>query len=72
MRLVGAAPRLEELHQLFSRAILVPFAIAFDDLEQLVGRLGAVALGVERGRQIEGGTPADREPYLPLRREPKR
>jgi membrane protein len=27
---------------------------------------------IERGRQIEGGTPADREPYLPLRREPKR
>ena len=26
---------------------------------------------IERGRQIEGGTPADREPYLPLRREPK-
>ena len=27
---------------------------------------------IERGRQIESGTPADREPYLPLRREPKR
>jgi membrane protein len=27
---------------------------------------------IERGRQIVGGTPADREPYLPLRREPKR
>jgi len=27
---------------------------------------------IERGRQIEGGTPVDREPYLPLRREPKR
>lgn len=27
---------------------------------------------IERGRQIEGGTPADHEPYLPLRREPKR
>jgi membrane protein len=27
---------------------------------------------IERGRQIERGTPADREPYLPLRREPKR
>jgi membrane protein len=26
---------------------------------------------IERGRQIEGGTPADREPYLPLRHEPK-
>jgi membrane protein len=27
---------------------------------------------LERGRQIEAGTPADREPYLPLRNEPKR
>jgi membrane protein len=26
---------------------------------------------IERGRQIEGGTPADSEPYLPLRRKPK-
>ncbi len=26
---------------------------------------------IERGRQIEGGAPADREPYLPLRHEPK-
>jgi membrane protein len=27
---------------------------------------------IERGRQIEVGTPPDREPYLPLRSEPKR
>jgi membrane protein len=27
---------------------------------------------LERGRQIEGGHPADEEPYLPLRAEPKR
>jgi membrane protein len=26
---------------------------------------------IERGRQIEGGTPADREPYLPLRHKPR-
>ncbi|MFZ0040594.1 MAG: YihY/virulence factor BrkB family protein [Solirubrobacteraceae bacterium] len=26
---------------------------------------------IERGRQIEGGHPADREPYLPVRNEPK-
>jgi membrane protein len=26
---------------------------------------------IERGRQIEGGHPAEREPYLPLRNEPK-
>src|SRR5438105_11671748 len=51
--LVGAAPRLEELHQLLARAIFVPLAIALDDLEQLIGRLGPVALRVQRGRQIE-------------------
>jgi membrane protein len=27
---------------------------------------------IERGRQIEGGHPAEREPFLPLRSEPKR
>jgi membrane protein len=27
---------------------------------------------IERGRQIEGGLPADREPFLPPRNEPKR
>jgi membrane protein len=26
---------------------------------------------IERGRQIEGGHPAEREPYLPRRDEPK-
>jgi len=26
---------------------------------------------IERGRQIEAGHPVDREPYLPLRNEPK-
>src|SRR5215208_8091840 len=40
-RLVGAAPRLEELQQLLARAVIVPLAIALDDFEQLVGRLSA-------------------------------
>src|SRR2546423_1422741 len=51
-RFIRAAPRLEELHQLLARAVIVPLAIALDDFEQLVGRLRAVALGVERGRQV--------------------
>ena len=42
--LVGAAPRLEELHQLLARAVVVPLAVALDDFEQLIGRLGALAL----------------------------
>src|SRR6476659_2454761 len=52
-RFVDAAPRLEELHELLARAVIVPLAVALDDFEQLVGRFSAVALGVERGRQIE-------------------
>src|SRR5882724_1007300 len=52
-RFIGAAPRLEELHQLLARGILVPFAVALDDFEQMVGRLGTIALRVQRGRQIE-------------------
>src|SRR5438270_9537347 len=52
-RFVGAAPRLEELHQLPSRAVIVPLAVALDDFQQLVGRLGALALGVERSGQVE-------------------
>src|SRR4051794_17817134 len=51
--LVRGAPRLEELHQLLSRAVLIPFAVALDDLEQLLGCLGALAAGVERGREVE-------------------
>src|SRR3954453_18976377 len=50
---VHAAPRLEELHQLPAGAVLVPFAIAPDDFQQLVGRFGAVAFRIECGRQIE-------------------
>src|ERR1019366_9778177 len=47
--LIGRAPRLEELHQLLSRAVLVPFTVALDDFEQLMGRLTALAAGVECG-----------------------
>src|ERR1700716_1108883 len=59
-RFIGAAPRLEELHQLLACAILVPFAVALDDFQQMVGRLGTVALRVERGRQIESGLMIER------------
>src|SRR5215475_3606725 len=52
-RLIGAAPRLEELHQLLARAVVVPFAVTLDDLEQLRGRLRALALRVQRGGKVE-------------------
>src|SRR5438270_610878 len=47
-RFISAAPRLEELHQLLARAVVVPFAVAPDDLEQPRGRLGALACRVQR------------------------
>src|SRR5262249_23665395 len=52
-RLVGGAPGLEELHQLLARAVVVPFAIALDDLEQIVDRLLAPSLTVQAEREIE-------------------
>src|SRR6185437_11944201 len=52
-RFIRPAPGLEELHQLLARAVVVPFAVALDDLEQLGGRLAALAGRVQRGRQIE-------------------
>src|SRR5689334_14169330 len=33
--LIGRAPCIEELHQLLSRAVLIPFAVALDDFKQL-------------------------------------
>src|SRR4051794_30122199 len=50
---VGRAPGFEELHQLLARAVLIPFAVALDDLQKLRGSLGALAGGIERDREIE-------------------
>src|SRR5206468_2196207 len=47
------APGLEELHELLARAILVPLAVAFDDLEQLIGGFLSLARGVECRGEIE-------------------
>src|SRR5712691_6179853 len=43
-RLVGRAPGLEEHHELLARAVVVPFAVALDDVEEMVDRLLAAAL----------------------------
>ena len=51
--LVHQAPGLEKLQQLLARRGVVPGAVAPDDREQFVGRLVALAFGVERDRQIE-------------------
>src|ERR1700730_13742132 len=58
--LIGRAPRLEELHQLLARAVVVPFAVALDDFEQLTSGLAALAAGVERGCKIESGLMIER------------
>src|ERR1700742_773221 len=57
---IRPAPGLEELHELLARAVIVPFAIAPDDLEQLAGGLAALAAGIQRGRQVESGLMVDR------------
>src|ERR1700754_4478924 len=53
--LIRPAPGFEELHQLLARAVIVPFAVAPDDLEQLGGGLAALAAGIQRGCQVESG-----------------
>src|SRR5215470_1851381 len=52
-RLVGRPPRLEELHELLARAVVVPFAVAPHDLDEMVDRLLAAVLAVERHRKVE-------------------
>src|SRR5262249_56040028 len=51
--LVGGAPGLEQLNQLPARTVVVPFAIALDDLEQIIDRLLAPPLAVQAEREIE-------------------
>ena len=52
-RFVSRSPRLEQLHQLLARAVVVPFAVAPDDLEEMLERLPAPPLGIERNRQVK-------------------
>src|SRR5262252_2646087 len=52
-RLVGRTPGVEQLDQLLAGAVVVPFAVAPDDLQQVIERLLALALGVQRDRQVE-------------------
>src|SRR5262249_25079085 len=54
--LVGRAPGLEELDQLLARPIVIPFAIALDDLEQVIDGLLAASLGIQRDCEIEAGS----------------
>src|SRR2546421_8457765 len=58
--IVGAAPGLEELHELLARAVVVPFAVALDDREQLLGGRCPVALRIQRRRKVESGLMIER------------
>src|ERR1043166_4884498 len=51
--LVGRPPGVEQLDQLLARAVVVPFAVAAHDFQQLVERFLALSFAVERQRQIE-------------------
>src|SRR5215510_1032925 len=53
--LVGRTPGLEELDQLLARAVVVPLAVALDDLDEVVDRLLAAALAVQRDGEVEPG-----------------
>src|SRR5580700_5931563 len=50
---VSRAPCIEKLDKLLAGAVVIPFAIALDDADQLVERFHALALAVEREREIE-------------------
>src|SRR5258707_6074650 len=50
---LGRPHRLEELDELLARRLLVPLAVALDDVEQLVDRLLALADGGEGGGEGE-------------------
>src|SRR5260370_25676710 len=58
--LVGRAPGLEQLHQLFAPPVVVPFAIALDDLEQVIDCLLTAPLCIQREREIETGLVVER------------
>src|SRR5262249_49191633 len=59
-RFVGRPPRLETLEELLARAIIIPFAVAPHDLDQLIDRLLPAVLAVERDREVEAGLMVER------------
>src|SRR3984893_13880676 len=54
-RRIGRTPGVEKLQQLLARAIVVPGPVAFDDFNELGGRLLAPVLGLEEDGKIEPG-----------------
>src|ERR1700730_6071694 len=52
---IDRPPGVEKLQQLLARAIVVPGPVAFDDFNELGGRLLAPVLGIEEDGKIEPG-----------------
>ncbi len=52
-RLVGRPPRLEKLHELLARGVIVPFSIAPNDVDEIIDRFGAAPFAVQGKREIE-------------------
>src|SRR6266576_4527477 len=52
-RFIGRPPCVEKLHELLARSVIVPFAIAFHDCEQMFERVKPAAFAVERECKIE-------------------
>src|SRR3984893_14044709 len=52
-RRIDRPPGVEKLQQLLARAIVVPGPVAFDDFNELGGRLLAPVLGIEQDGEIE-------------------
>src|SRR5215207_3530154 len=68
-QVVGRPPGLEELDELLARRLVVPGALAPDDVDQRIDRLLAAAPGVERKGEVEAGLMVERvrlEPALEL------
>src|ERR1700758_4370225 len=52
-RFISRTPCVEKLHKLLACTVIVPFAVAFDDRQQMFERVEPAALAVERQRKIE-------------------
>src|SRR5260370_25925076 len=52
-RLIGRPPCVKQLHELLARSVIVPFAIALHDREQMFERVKPAAFAIERERKIE-------------------
>src|SRR5215210_9489295 len=66
---VRRSPGLEELDELLARRLVVPGALAPDDVDQRIDRLLAATAGVERKGEVEAGLVVERvrlEPALEL------